>query len=249
MLGVFLKLANLPLLIGSVLFLFASYELEPNTEVVDLFLWLEKVEPEILIIGMFYLAILLLGQVTVWLNFYLSIYLPKIMQNKFDWLNLHVPILIWRVFSGDVVNIYSLVYEVDSNGDKRLINRWNFLTDYGENIVDRIRFFNVAESCVMSSIFNSVRYNDNNLSTAKKRLLQFSYTLKPQLQSNENDILFEVFRITRNTETDKFERIKISDWVVNLEAATSERVWESASSGDLISGFLRPFGGFGKYHA
>ena len=111
------------------------------------------------------------------------------MQNKFDWLNLHVPILIWRVFSGDVVNIYSLVYEVDSNGDKRLINRWNFLTDYGENIVDRIRFFNVAGNDIGNKI-QDVRWRKKHNLVPK---------LFASVIDEKND--FEVFDLrTRSTE-------------------------------------------------
>ncbi|MDA8647558.1 hypothetical protein N9L40_01275 [Rhodobacteraceae bacterium] len=248
-LGIFLKLANLPILIGSIVFLFVDSRFQPTSDVVELFSWLQNVDDEVLMFSLIYLSFLTVGQILVWLNFYLSIYLPQILQNTLDRINFYLPILVWRVFSADVVNIYSLVYEVDSDGNKRLLNRWDFMTDYGENVVDRIRFFNVAESCVMSSIFNSVRYNDKNLPIAKERLLQFSNTLKPQLYSSENDILFEVFRLTRNTDSEKIERIKISDWVVNLKTARSERVWNSSSSSDLISGFLRPFGGFGKYHA
>ena len=248
-LAFFLKLANLPLLIGSLIFLFVDQKFETSVEQLDLFSWLQGIDLGLLLIGATYSSILLAGQIIVWLNFYFSIYLPSSFQRIFDLINLHLPILIWRVFSADVVNIYSLVYEVDTSGDKRLINSWNFMTDYGKSTFDRARFFNVAESCVMSSIFNSIRYNDKNLPLAKQRLLQYSYTLDPQLESRENDILFEVYRLTRNLQTEKIERIKIADWKVNLLSSTCERVWASSSSNDLISSFLRPFDGFGKYHA
>jgi len=248
-LAFFLKLANLPLLIGSLIFLFVDHKFETSMELSDLFSWLHEVNIWVILVGTIYSIILVVGQLIVWLNFYFSIYLPNSIQKIFDVINLHLPILIWRVFSADVVNIYSLVYEVDSSGDKRLINRWDFKTDYGKNALDRFRFFNVAESCVMSSIFNSVRYNDKNLPTAKQRLMQYSYTLLPQLQSKGNNILFEVYRLTKNSKTEKLERIKISDWMVNLKSTSCERIWFSSSSNDLISSFLRPFGGFGKYHA
>ena len=58
-----------------------------------------------------------------------------------------------------------------------------------------------------------------------------------------------MFRLTRNKETHEIERVKIAIWVVNVKTNFCDRIWSDPSAHDLVSNYLRPFAGFGKYHA
>ena len=185
------------------------------------------------------------GQIVVWSNYYLKASLPANIQKITDIINFHFPILIWRVFTADVVNLYCKIYEVNKNGDRRLLNKCNFTTDKGGSLIDKYRFFHVAESCVMSSIFNSVKYNDAKLDEAKMKLRRYYKTLDPHLERSGAYLEFDVFHIVYDPPS-LTERL-VSRWKVNSFEAV--RIYDNKNlSKKLISSYLRPFSRFGAYH-
>ena len=106
-----------------------------------------QLNPIVFGIGFLYLSILIIGQLLVWFNYYMNIFLWRPLQKIVNCINSHLPILVWRVFTPDVVNLYCLVFEVDKIGAKRLLNKKNFTTDYGHNLFHKLRFSIPSSFC------------------------------------------------------------------------------------------------------
>ena len=96
----------------------------------------------------------------------------------------------------------------------------------------------------MSSIFNSVKYNDNNYASASLKLIRYYKTLLPQLVNSKSELEFDVFHIMPNEGFSKNQLV--SRWRVNEVSAV--RIFNEKSSSSLVSKHIRPFVGFGAYH-
>lgn len=199
----------------------------------------------VLISGLIYLFILVFGQLLVWSNFYFSFFLWKPVQNLFDRINWHFPILVWRVFTPDVVNLYCKIFEVHSNGNKILINKSFDELSFNSNIFMNLRFFNVAESCVLSSIFNSLKYNNNNYASVVNKIKQYCSTLTPHLYKIESSIEFVVYHIVIRENKSPLDFI-ISKW--EYDGVNVTRTFTNKNLHTPISSFLRPYRGSGSYN-
>jgi len=237
------RLGTLTILISSLVILYVNHY-SVSFVTVHAFELIEKINPFVLATGLTYLITLVLGQLLVWCNFYLNFFLWKPLQVVCNVINSHLPILIWRVFTPDVVNLYCLIYEVEDNGGRRLLNKSNFTTDLGNNLFHKLRFLNVAASCLLSSIFNSIKYNRNNHTRAIEKIKQYCKTLEPHLSYGQSSIEFDVFHIMLHDNNLPLDKI-VSKWV--YDGTNVKQTYSVSNSDDIISSFIRPYAGSGSY--
>lgn len=255
-LGFFLKLGTLPFLVGSYQILSPDFILSNNYSIdsyidystyfffkLNIFNYYKNFEIFLIYIFLFLLLIYFIIQICIYVNFYFKYKFNYFSQNLIDILSLYSPILIWRVFSADVVNLVVNVYEVNNN-EKIRINTPFFFNKNANNFFAKFRFFHVAESCVLSSIFNSVKYNENNLEFAKEKLIRYSKTLDDQTISPNNAILYEV--IILNKQNNKIKETLIEEWIVKNNLVDIK--YKNKKKFNLISKFVRPFSSWGRYH-
>lgn len=253
-LGLFLKLGTLPFLVGSYQLLISDFKFLNNFNVnfesyynSIFFFQLDKlVFLENFFISLFYflLFVYIVVQLSLYVNFYKRIKFPNLIQNTLDKISLYSPIIIWRVFSPDVVNLVVNIYEL--NKKKRIrINNSNFYNSNAKGLMNKFRYFHVAESCVLSSIFNSVKYDENNLKEAKLKLQRYNKTIKDQMVNSSNSVVYQVIILKKNngylTESiseewtlDEFNNIKIKHFDKSLK--------------EKISKYLRPFSTKGSHY-
>ena len=147
------------------------------------------------------------------------------------------------MFSADVVNLLVNVYEINNN-EKIRLNSEFFYNKNAKNFFAKFRFFHVAESCVLSSIFNSVKYNENNLISAKQKLIRYTKTLDDQKISLNNPILYEVIILNKNN--NKIIETLIEEWIVKKNLVDIK--YKNKGKLKLISKFVRPFSSWGRYY-
>lgn len=255
-LGIFLKLGTLPFLVGSYQILSPDFTLINyfnfnlyNENIrriifeINIFEYNKIIENILIIIYFLLLSIYFIIQCCIYFNFYLKYKFNNIVQIIIDFLSLYSPILIWRVFSADVVNLIVNVYEI--NYDKKIrINPENYYNKNAKNIFSKIRFFHVAESCVLSSIFNSVKYNENNLSSAKEKIIRYSKTLEDQKIYKNSSLMYEVI-ILNKIETKVNETI-IEEWTIKKNKVDIK--YFNKGKIKLISKYVRPFSSWGRYY-
>ncbi len=253
-LGIFLKLGTLPFLVGSYQllvkdftfldYLNINFDNYYTTSIIFKFKNIIFLESFFILIFYLLLLIYILVQFLLYFNFYKKIRFSKFFQNIIDFISLYSPVIIWRVFSPDVVNLVVNIYELNGNNKLR-INNASFYNGRAKGFFNKFRYFHVAESCVLSSIFNSVKYDDNNLKEAKLKLLRYNDTVKEQMVIPQNKIMYQVIILKKIN--GYFKESISEEWTIdrynNIEINYLDR-----SLREKISKYLRPFSAKGAHH-
>tara|TARA_Y100001980_G_C14555172_1_gene343167 strand:+ start:4693 stop:6126 length:1434 start_codon:yes stop_codon:yes gene_type:complete len=120
-------------------------------------------------------------------NLFLDRRFPKSLQLIFDRIALFYPIIIWRVFTKDVINFFIRISQIDktTNIEYPIINE-NTTYNYcnWDNIKLKFRFLQVTESITIVTIFNFLKYYPSKKDIFKKRLLQYTSTLPINFKRN-----------------------------------------------------------------
>ncbi len=119
-----------------------------------------------------YLVLLPLAKMGQWYNFLKGKSLPGKWQSYLErWCNAF-GIIIWRVFSVDVIDFFVKVYLTDEEGEE-----FEY-TCFGKvNGPTRGRYIQVAESIALVSIFTTLKYHPADSEFFREKLLRYARTL------------------------------------------------------------------------
>ncbi len=246
-----LKLGNLCLLVGvySLLFIdyFKIYSMSFREyyflNVLDLAAIEDSLTSVYIFLATSYISIKLLHYAQFY--FRLSLPIPTFLRYLIEKISFYAPILIWRVFSADIINFYIKVEEESKNGNRYRLNPDNFYNRNASNFFAKIRFFHVAESCVLSSIFLSVRYDKKNFEEAKEKLLRYICTLDDQMIDNKNKLIFTYTKLLKKD--GKIIYLDLESWI-HVSGKIYRKVLNKQYSIYVNqSSFIRPLGKFGSY--
>jgi hypothetical protein len=118
-------------------------------------------------------------------------------------------LILWRVFSGDVVNFFVRVYE---QGDSRESRR--LLSDY-RGFTGTRRFRQVAECIAITSVFTTLKYYSSNRALFVDRLLRYARTVP---HDSASTLVFEWIGIVK--QSDRFDLVPAAEYLVDTRAGT-----------------------------
>ena len=95
--------------------------------------------------------------------------LPAPWQRLLDLYANTFGLILWRVFTADVVNFFVRIWELPANGPRRLISHF---APTGPS-----RFAQVAESIVLTSVFTTLKYHPANRALFETRLRRYARTI------------------------------------------------------------------------
>jgi hypothetical protein len=167
-----------------------------------------------------YIILLPLAKIGMYLNFYFKKTLPPAIQKALEIYTNAVGIILWRVFTIELIDYYLLAYFQDPATGKRIpitrLGRWKWNQSN--------RFLWVGESIMSVIVFNTERYFLQP-ELFHKRILQYAGTFGcPAGQ----EIIFEwiVINIENNRYVDRLGK----EYRVNLSSGTiQERILDSAA--------------------
>lgn len=178
-------------------------------------------------------------------QFYFRLSLPKKLRLAVEKIGFYAPILVWRVFSADIVNFFIKVEEVDEDGKTYRLNPDTFYNKNAKGFFAKVRFFHVAESCVLSSIFLSVRYDPENFPEASEKLKRYSNTLWDQMLCSTNKLEFTYTKLLKTG--NHIEYVDVEKWILSNGNIQRELLTTKHTMYENESTFLRPLGKFGSY--
>ena len=140
---------------------------------------------------------------------------PPSIQRGLEWVAGLVPIIIWRVFTADIVNFFvrvSLVSKVTK--EERLLVHEDDTYHYGNwgNILLKHRFLQVAESIAIAVIFNSLKYFASQRELFEDKLFRYAATI-PRIQGEFVRFTF----ISIQKEAASFEYLPTAQFDVDIE--------------------------------
>lgn len=151
-----------------------------------------------------YVALLPIVHAGLYYNFYLRRPLPGGLQRLLDRYANLFGIIIWRVFTADLVNFLIRIHRQDRvTGDRVLLSR------YG--ISGGLRFSHVAESITVTCVFTTLKYYASNNMLFEQRLLRYARTLPCD---RDHLLVFEYVSIVKAAS--RFEFVPVAEYVVDL---------------------------------
>lgn len=160
-----------------------------------------------------YLALLPLAKFCQWYNFLKGKTLyPPLQRFLEGWCN-NFGIIIWRVFSVDVINFFVRIYQVDRDG------RESEYTNFGKwgGAETRGRYIQVAESIALTCIFTTLKYHPTDAALFTDKLLRYARTV-PCLEGGH--LRFAYFSLDHTGP--KFRFVHTNDFIVDPVAGTVE---------------------------
>lgn len=161
----------------------------------------------ILIFG-FSIIFLILILITYYVNYNTLINLKKysrVVSYIAHFMNRFYGISLWRVFTSDMTSLYIEVYVCKENGEFNRISEW---TDW-----KCLRYRNVGESIVITSIFTTPKYFPNNSELFRNKIKVYCRSL-----DTAQKVKFTLFYL--NSSNVKNEMIKVMDFVFDPQEAS-----------------------------
>jgi hypothetical protein len=117
-----------------------------------------------------YLFALPLAYLGMAYNFYAKATLPPLAQRVLDFWTRTFGLILWRVFTEDVINFYVEVFTLLDDGEHPLVVPGSYRTQ-------GLRFVHVAEFITLASIFTTLKYYPHDRDLFQARLLAYAKSL------------------------------------------------------------------------
>jgi hypothetical protein len=145
--------------------------------------------------------------------------LPAPLQSALDRYTNLAGLIIWRVFTADIVNFFIRVWAQPATGPRRLVS------DY-EGFTWTNRYRQVAECIAVTSVFTTLRYYPSRREMFRDRLLRYARTIPHESDAR---LVFEWVAVVARP--DRFEFVTVAEYTTDV---THGRVDEAVLS-DIVS--------------
>jgi hypothetical protein len=160
-----------------------------------------------------YILLLPLAHAGLWYNFLRQKALPGRLQRILELCTNFFGIIIWRVFTIDVVNFFANIYIAErETGERTLYSRFG-----AADWKSRFRYLHVGEFVCLASIFTTLKYYPTNHALFEERLMRYARTVPCPPGSV---VIFE-YRSVRKM-PDGFEFVPVVEYVVDIYRRTIE---------------------------
>jgi hypothetical protein len=164
-----------------------------------------------------YLVLLPLAHAGLYFNFYGRQRLPGPLQTALEKYTNAFGIIIWRVFSVDLINFFvRIATERAGGGDRREVaplGSWP-------------RFNHVGEMICLASLFTTLKYYPSQDARFRDRVTRYARTIPC---AADRHVVFEYFSVLKRP--DRFEWRHVADYLVSLERGTvTARILDPAFS-------------------
>jgi hypothetical protein len=156
-----------------------------------------------------YLILLPFADAGLYYNFYARRALPAPLQTALERYTNFFGIILWRVFSVDLVNFFIRMSRV--RGDERIpigpLGSWP-------------RFNHVGEMICLTSLFTTLKYYPSNNQLFQERLFRYARTLPRQ---HGERLIFEYVSVVK--EANRFNWVPVGEFEVDLESHRLTERW------------------------
>jgi hypothetical protein len=164
-----------------------------------------------------YIALLPLAHIGLSANLYLRRALRPRAQRLLEAYTNTFGIIVWRVFSVDVVGFFVKIYRSprDDSSQRELAAHWGWR--HG------LRYSSVAEAITVTSLFTTLKYYPSNNDLFVERLLRYARTVR---HASDELLVFEYVGVWK--EAGRWEFVPTTEYLVDTGAGTvEERVLDS----------------------
>jgi hypothetical protein len=144
--------------------------------------------------------------------------LPPALQWALDLYANTFGLILWRVFTADVVNFFVRIWEQPAVGVRRLISEFHR--------TGPSRFSQVAECIALTSVFTTLKYYPSNRALFEERLLRYARTIP---RDPASQLVFEWIKV--EPRTNRFDYVPAAEFVIDAAmTSVTEAVLEPSIS-------------------
>ena len=159
-----------------------------------------------------YMVVLPVVKICQYINLFGNKNLPYPIQGVINFFTENIPIIIWRVFTPDLINFYCRVKAEKSKNyflseDTYSYKKW-------KNIIFKMKMLHVCESIAQASVFTTLKYYPKNTILFNEKLIRYLKSLLNSTSPNLARIQVEYIAIVKKEKHFSYEK-KIS-YFVNL---------------------------------
>lgn len=132
---------------------------------------------------------------------------PPAVQRALDAYANVFGLILWRVFTADVVNFFIRIWEQSPTGERHLISHYH-RTGWS-------RFSQVVECVALTSVFTTLKYYPSNRALFERRLLRYARTIPRHATSS---LVFEWVSVAPRP--DRFEYVPVAEFTVAADGVT-----------------------------
>jgi hypothetical protein len=152
-----------------------------------------------------YLVLLPLAYAGLYFNLFARKALSRGLQRALELYSNAFGIILWRVFSSDVVNFFVLIHRLRPDGTRELISRYGWRNG--------LRYAHVGESITVTSLFTSLKYFPSNNALFVERLLRYARTLP---RDGSSTFVFQYVAVEQGDR--RFEHVPAAEFVLDVDA-------------------------------
>lgn len=153
-----------------------------------------------------YLVLLPVAHAGLFYNFYARRPLPSLLQRALDRYTNAFGIMIWRVFSVDLVNFFIRIHSERRDGTDRVpaarLGSWP-------------RFNHVGEMICITSLFTTMKYYPGQDALFRERLLRYARTIP---RAADRVLVFEYVSVVKRPGS--FDWVPVAEYRVDVDAGT-----------------------------
>jgi hypothetical protein len=165
-----------------------------------------------------YLIAMPLAHAGLFYNFYGRRQLPGILQPCLEKFTNFFGMIIWRVFSVDVINFFIRVYVQDPRGQRTLYSRYGWQGG--------LRYDHVGECITITCLFTTLKYYASNAALFNERLLRYARTVPCPAG---HTLIFEYISIRKQDKG--FDFVPAAEYEVDpITGKITERILDPAIS-------------------
>lgn len=159
---------------------------------------------------------------------------PKIVHEPLTWFANWVPIIIWRVFTADIVNFYlriKLVGPELPGGELAVLDESTYSIGQWpwrnwRLLLLKLRFLHVTESIALTSVFTTLKYFPSNRSLFESKLKTYSrvllQTMEPEVVAKALQVKYEYVSVQKSSQRFVFKHV--GDFVYDLASASVRQI-------------------------
>lgn len=188
------------------------------------------------ILAFYAFLILPLAKIMQYMHYFSDYRMPRSLSRVLQFLIKHIPIVMWRVFTPDIINFFVRIYKYENGKKVLFLDEKSYLYNRGlKSIFRNLRYLNVLESVVLSNIFMMYKYFPTNLKLFKEKI-------KVHAKSLEEDrfAVYEYEYVAVHKSSPTFEYIPVMNFQVDLEENLVSKIWEHEDAKNYIYSVRSP---------
>lgn len=149
-----------------------------------------------------YAFVLPIVKINQYYNLFFNKSFPKLLQLTTNFLTAHVPVIMWRVFTPDLINFYC---RIKNSQNKYILDEKIYSKNNWQDFLFKNRMLHVCESIALASVFTTLKYFPSKRYLFEEKLVRWVKSILSMNKNNESKVFVEYISIQKEKSRFKYK--------------------------------------------